>query len=516
MLFDTNLGLAAPAMPPRKPLPTFVEGTQSAFATLLYEVHMKYPLSPGQAVLATATMFAGANERAIVHDACVQVEKLMEDKQASKRKTQQATELSVEGHAQLMKTARIKQAREEMNAAHKEKNKDKEETARAKALQLQEEIDQLIYSQTEIDEATKRSQRSAALKAPGGADENKKKMKNIWTQMVRALLLEMLRARENISPDPVTYENSTALPLKTLSNFSKRQRGECGRAVLQAGENIRSFATRLQELQLYCMWLHNLQVNESLGENKNKKKAQEINDELDESLFQLLANALPDSLLFLRVSAESTVADGKRFTKLKTSIDSLASASREQPTSSPASASQEALHTNLDLHKIGSGRLSRDPDSKTNQEEVTETLKKKSKILYKKHKQNKKQQEDRGEASDDDGEEEVAEAMALSAAETRVPGSINLVELCDTILAMTAAKTAGVCYNFKNRGKCENASCPYVHEARKQRSRSPSKRRRSPDKRSPQRGLKRSDHKDDRRDIGSNRLQKASHTPKSE
>jgi len=196
MLFDANLTMAATAMPPKKPLPTFVEGTQSAFASLLYEVNMKHPLSPGQAVLATSTIFTGANERAIVHAACVQVEKLMEVKQASKRKNQQATELSIEAHAQLMKAVRIKQAREEVTAAKKEKDKAKEEAAQARALKLQEEIDQLIYSQTEVDEATKRSERSAALKAPGSADDNKKKMKSIWTQMVRALLLEMLRAIE--------------------------------------------------------------------------------------------------------------------------------------------------------------------------------------------------------------------------------------------------------------------------------------------------------------------------------
>ena len=112
-------------MPPRKPIPTFVEGTQSAFANMLYLVRQAHPLSAGQAVLATATVFTGANERAIVHSACVQVEKLMEDKQASQRKTQQSTDLSVEGHAQLMKAARIKQAHKDSTAAKKEKKQRK-------------------------------------------------------------------------------------------------------------------------------------------------------------------------------------------------------------------------------------------------------------------------------------------------------------------------------------------------------------------------------------------------------
>jgi hypothetical protein len=320
---------------------------------------------------------------------------------------------------------------------------------------------------------------------------------------------------------------------------------------------------RLQELQLYCSWLHELQVDETLGENKNKKKATAVNNEMDETLFQLLANALPETLLFLRVGAESTVADGKRFAKLKTAIDSLASASREQPTSAAPSKGQEALQASLALHKIGSGRLSRDPDSKATHEEVTETSKKKSRITFKKDK-NKKQREDRGEASDEADEAEMPAPMALSAAESNAPGpsGFSLEELCETVFAMTAAKAAGVCYAFQNKGKCDNKTCPYVHEARtgpppqkldhptskfkarpqkgdrpprkmrspppkrepspqkqrprtppRKRSRSPPKRGRSPERRrsrerrSPQRGRTRHDHRDNRSHSGSYKRQ---------
>ena len=155
----------------------------------------------------------------------------------------------------------------------------------------------------------------------------------------------------------------------------------------------------------------------------------------------------------------------------------------------------------------------------------------------------------------------MAEAMALSAAEADAPGpsKLSLEDICETVFAMTAAKAAGVCYAFQNKGKCENATCPYVHEARKgpppqkldhptskfkarpqrgdrpprkkrspspkrgrsppkqrpktpprKRSRSPPKRGRSPERRKSRerpRGQTRHGHRDNRSQNGSNKRQ---------
>ena len=473
-----GLQTPSPASPTLQQEPPYVDGTGSELAKTLYKLGQKNEITPSIAIAQATGMFRQAAARTITAAACTAVEKLAAASRTRSNKEGRATEeLTVRQHAEVNKKHLLKTQVERRKFLHKTKKSRTDEQQQEydslleSTKKLGEEIHTITYSDDEIVAATERHKRDLSFSTPPKEEDTKHKLKEVWHQMVLALLLQKLKT--SATPQDVTFEGASKLSLQPLVLFTEDQKQKCSRLSITPGDSTRQFAEQLQEEQLFCEWLHELSTDRSLSEDKRTKKRAKANASVDQLLFTPLALALSSSQAFLRHTAERDAAPGKRFSALKTMIDNDASFKREHQTPSKTETEDDSARNLKGVLAIGAGRLSRKPGGEATEEEIVETRSTTSKTLFKNRDAHKSAQSAKGGKkvefeSDSDVEERPAQALVLKEAGHKqsdtAPNADSIESIAVQVFAMQTAQKKGVCYAFQKTGTCPNDACSYKHE----------------------------------------------------
>ena len=188
---------------------------------------------------------------------------------------------------------------------------------------LKTQVQNADYSEDEIKEATQRLQKIKQIENRGNneSENTVSQMKDIWKQLVQALLLQKSKSRDAPS---VTFVNTLTASKEPIAKIARAECSKLNRLVLGEGEDIRAFSARCRSEELYCAWLRALHApTPSLlqGGSQIDALTKHIDEDIDENLFVVLASALPLSLAYMRANIERDSQYGSKFQALRLAIE---------------------------------------------------------------------------------------------------------------------------------------------------------------------------------------------------
>ena len=245
---------SVPQSSPSLGMPThkFVEGTVYQLARVLYAVHRDNESQPADAIHEAIKTFGDDLDRnTILQSARISAEALNRKKPLLFKTQKTATTLTVFEQAESLKKSRIASMDRELVNMHEAAlvHEDTEGSAEQDTLALwaeynerhdirsglKQEVRDAIYSDEEISLATQRLQRIEQIDNRRGeaVDTTAAQMKNVWRQLVQALLLQKSRGHG----DPlITFENTPSASKEPIARVSRTECGKLNRLSLQEGE----------------------------------------------------------------------------------------------------------------------------------------------------------------------------------------------------------------------------------------------------------------------------------------
>ena len=489
-MFKSSVPQSSPSL--GMPTHKFVEGTVYQLARVLYAVHRDNESQPADAIHEAIKTFGDDLDRnTILQSARISAEALNRKKLLLFKTQKTATTLTVFEQAESLKKSRIASMDRELVNMHEAAlvHEDTEGSAQQDTLAmwaeynerhdirsgLKQEVRDAIYSDEEISLATQRLQRIEQIDNRRGeaVDTTAAQMKNVWRQLVQALLLQKSRGHG----DPlISFENTPSASKEPIARVSRTECGKLNRLSLQEGELIRSFAARCRAEERYCNWIRAHHASTTPTDRATQAQidsmSRTVDEDIDSSLFAALAGALPISLAYMRSNVEKQSKLGTKFSALRLELEGEADFLKEHSAQHPK---VSFLDTQSDhsAHVALSTRISKDPKGAPVSENITESYQKQVSTNFKL----KKDKRRRGSDDDSDTKEDDVVSF-IDKIKTPIVDPVvatlwsKLLEI-DSRLP-TIAPVNLPCFDFQGKGNCaRGASCPYLHDPKTQRSSKP-------------------------------------------
>ena len=451
--------------------PKFVEGTVYQLAKVLYELQVGQEAQPAIAIQEALKTFGHDSDRSpIVQDARSSAEALNRKRILLFNTTKSHPTTTVFEQAENTKKHLISLIGKKLEKIHQQNTqedleqegseystdwKEYENIYETRQV-LKTQVQNADYSEDEILQATQRLQKVKQIESRGNneSEDTVSQMKDIWKQLVQALLLQKSKSRDAPS---VTFVNTLAASKEPIAKIARAECSKLNRLALGEGEDIRAFSARCRAEELYCAWLRALHApTPSLlqGGSQIDALTKHIDEDIDENLFVVLASALPLSLAYMRANIERDSQYGSKFQALRLAIEGEADFLKVHGAQSAKVAFLES-HQHMAAVALAT-RIAKDPNGAPVSENITENYQKTVSTNFKLKRGDKRH---RGVDEEEVGEKEGKVVNHIGEVDPLVETLWNRVLAIESrVPAKPPAKLTLPCFDFRARGVCNTVA----------------------------------------------------------